>query len=590
MNETISLDQLSLAFTCRTCLNTDSRQQLVPIFDGHPQPFDLLQQLQFLKLKIAPDDGLPASICSGCMERLASVDAFRTQCEKAQEVLDSYFAGLPNGGKEVEELQYTDVEQLEEPTGQDEDLHCSVCGKGYKRRVHLERHLLKHKSGDEIKVEPVAPATSYVCLKCGKRFMKVESLLQHKTDGKCVSAEQPECRFCSEQFSSEQELEAHLEQVHPKDRPHACPLCKKTFQSVSNRNTHLLLHNGEGSVKCNECEQSFRSKVYLRRHVKAVHTVSHHECDQCEATFTSTAKYEYHLKSHNPNKKYQCRDCPKSFLQQHHLINHERIHSGMKPFLCNVCGKGFMHEPSFKTHLKIHAGVRPHVCEICSKSFVQRATYVQHVAKHGNTRAFQCDHCGKDFVQRAALAAHLKTHNQTDQLEEPAKSKDDPQPKLEAPAKSAKSLNFTCQQCNRVFKLPSSLESHMKIHREERNHVCGECGNCFKRAEHLRVHINGVHLKRKPYSCEVCHKAFAQSGDRNVHMRRHNGDDRPHKCAYCDKSFGLAKALRSHVRLHTGERPFVCSLCKAGFISYSALAAHTLKHQEEELIRSELQT
>lgn len=84
-------------------------------------------------------------------------------------------------------------------------------------------------------------------------------------------------------------------------------------------------------------------------------------------------------------------------------------------------------------------------------------------------------------------------------------------------------LPYVCSQCNRAFKLPSSLTSHMKKHNEDRKHVCKECGNSFKRAEHLRIHINGVHLKQKPYPCHYCRKSFSQSGDRNIHMRQHTG-------------------------------------------------------------------
>lgn len=83
---------------------------------------------------------------------------------------------------------------------------------------------------------------------------------------------------------------------------------------------------------------------------------------------------------------------------------------------------------------------------------------------------------------------------------------------------------YCCSLCNKGFKLPSSLSSHMKVHEEERKHVCSDCGNSFKRAEHLRIHINGVHLKQKPYACDVCNKTFAQAGDRNIHMRRHTGE------------------------------------------------------------------
>lgn len=131
---------------------------------------------------------------------------------------------------------------------------------------------------------------------------------------------------------------------------------------------------------------------------------------------------------------------------------------------------------------------------------------------------------------------------------------------------------YRCNVCNKGFKLPYSLTAHEKVHSEERKHVCMTCGNTFKRAEHLRIHINGVHLKRKPYECKECGKTFSQSGDRNIHMSRHTSV-KPHKCVFCDKAFRLIKALRAHMRIHTGEKPYSCVICKLDFMTYTSLAS-----------------
>ncbi|XP_058450473.1 zinc finger protein 883-like [Malaya genurostris] len=624
---TISVDQLSLAFTCRTCLNTDSRQLLIPIFEDHKasgkSPYDLFDQLVFLKLKISENDGFPANICSSCMERLSAVNAFRTQCEKAQEILDRYFAELSEqhfyNDKIDPEEECTEFEYLVEPEHEDVSvkvesansdnlLRCPTCRKVYKRKVHLERHIHSHSPNQSKSI--CLPVTS-----------TTNSIDENETDPNVESVaftKKIQCRYCNDMFASDELLADHIDVSHLKDRPYSCPLCRKSFQSASNRNTHMYLHNRGNPYKCDQCAQSFKSKVYLNRHRKAIHTIGSHRCDQCGASFTNTTKYEYHLKSHDPNKKYKCSYCTKSFLQQHHLLNHERTHTGKRPFLCNICGKGFKHESSFKVHLKIHEGIRTHVCSVCSKTFVQRSSYLQHMAKHKNVRRFQCEQCGKSFIQRTSLLTHLKKHSedrirqcqpsftttfsslqplmdhnseslsaQQTCLGDVAKMKSkEPinanSAKEKKPSPMYKLMPYACQLCNKSFRLPSTLTTHLKIHNEERKYVCEECGSTFKRAEHLRVHVNGVHLKRKPYSCEVCHKSFAQSGDRNVHMRRHM-NEKPHQCTYCGKGFRLAKALRAHVRLHTGEKPFVCIICNMSFISYTALACHTQKHQEETL-------
>lgn len=162
--------------------------------------------------------------------------------------------------------------------------------------------------------------------------------------------------------------------------------------------------------------------------------------------------------------------------------------------------------------------------------------------KISGERPFKCDSCDRAFVQAQQLKYHRHSAHGG-----PSLSKKEPPPK---PSSDGRIYPYCCSMCNKGFKLPSSLSSHMKIHNEERKHVCSQCGNSFKRAEHLRIHVNGVHLKKKPYTCEYCPKTFAQSGDRNIHRLRHT-HEKNHQCTYCKKMFRLPKALRAHSRIHT---------------------------------------
>lgn len=43
--------------------------------------------------------------------------------------------------------------------------------------------------------------------------------------------------------------------------PSACPVCHKSFSSVSNRNTHLQSHNKQDTYRCEICQRGFKSSV-----------------------------------------------------------------------------------------------------------------------------------------------------------------------------------------------------------------------------------------------------------------------------------------------------------------------------------------
>lgn len=209
-------------------------------------------------------------------------------------------------------------------------------------------------------------------------------------------------------------------------------------------------------------------------------------------------------------------------------------------------------------------GEKPYKCQICNRGFsqAQQLKYHTHSA-HGGAPRFKRNQKLNSVIHTNPVAIETNVNGIKATNEN-----------CLSPAATGRTLPYMCSQCNRSFKLPSSLTSHMKTHSEERKHVCPECGNTFKRAEHLRIHVNGVHLKQKPYPCYLCKKSFAQSGDRNIHMRRHTGKliirpigryesnltfdnfilgEKPHQCTYCLKNFRLRKAMRAHMRIHVSS-------------------------------------
>ncbi|XP_062565374.1 zinc finger protein 595-like isoform X2 [Armigeres subalbatus] len=539
--KSICADKLSSSFTCRTCLTSDPNQRMISIFEP-AEANDVLEILSILCKQISKDDGLPANICNICLDRLVAIDAFRKQCVKVHDYLVQHFVNDTKVDFKVSKIEFED--------------HSSDSN---------------HSNLD--------PSWEPECT--------VKSIKQESSSD-------------SEDDSIEDKLK--------------CPICKKIFANIAYRRDHMLLHSDSCTYSCDQCDKAFKSGRYLRKHKKYVHEVVNHTCNICDAEFTSTPKYEYHIQTHDLVKKYPCRFCEKSFIQHTHRKTHEMTHvkkNKVRTHLCSMCGQAFFHESSLKKHLKLHEKSQKYVCHICQKEFRLKGSLKTHLTVHSNEKAYQCEHCGKNFRQAATLTKHLElhnaerphrcefctesylrirdlrrhrlvAHNQTDitisTQDENEENVEQVCVKQEKPKrlKRPKDLPYACDLCTRAFKVPSSLASHMKVHNEDRKFVCNKCGNTFKKIEHLKLHINGVHLKMKSHSCEVCNKSFARVGDRNVHMRSH-AEEKPHQCSYCGRGFHLAKALRAHTRQHTGERPFVCIICNAGFTCHKTLTSHTRK-------------
>ncbi|OWA52043.1 hypothetical protein BV898_16501 [Hypsibius exemplaris] len=61
----------------------------------------------------------------------------------------------------------------------------------------------------------------------------------------------------------------------------------------------------------------------------------------------------------------------------------------------------------------------------------------------------------------------------------------------EAPLSVRKS--FSCNICQKQFRLASTLSRHRDVHSERRRFVCGDCGRGFRQSAGLRVHQRKTH-------------------------------------------------------------------------------------------------
>uniref|UniRef100_A0A8C2CQH2 Zinc finger protein 423 n=1 Tax=Cyprinus carpio TaxID=7962 RepID=A0A8C2CQH2_CYPCA len=212
------------------------------------------------------------------------------------------------------------------------DYPCNQCDLRFTSFEGFQAHLKSH-------LELLLRRQS--CPQCNKEdFDSQEALLQHLTIHYTTTSTQYVCESCDKQFSSVDDLQKHLLDMHTFVLYH-CTLCQEVFDSKVSIQVHLAVkHSNEKKMyRCTACAWDFRKESDLQLHVKHSHlghpastvaTGKARKCIFCGETFGTEVELQCHITTHS--KKYNCRLCGKAFhaivLLERHLREKHCIFDG----------------------------------------------------------------------------------------------------------------------------------------------------------------------------------------------------------------------------------------------------------------------
>ena len=145
-----------------------------------------------------------------------------------------------------------------------------------------------------------------------------------------------------------------------------------------------------------------------------------------------------------------------------------------------------------------------------------------------------------------------------------------------------------CKYCAKGFIQKVHLQTHLLRHSGDKPWLCNICGKGFVTNAVLKEHsvkLHGQAGPRSTYDCDKCQAKYANLSDLKIHQRRHTGE-LPFTCDKCSKGFRSKRLLQEHLRTHTNLKPFTCANCGKTFTSASGLRQHFKRHDTCKLAGS----
>lgn len=267
---------------------------------------------------------------------------------------------------------------------------CETCGKIFKNKRVMERHVLKVHQDKKLTskcevcaielsdsklrrhMRNVHLAARFECPMCFKVEKFARIFWEHLRDNHLDRVKEFPCPCCKQVFPinlkdgpnfpihQEECLRQHLNQLKEAEKQrllakplnYPCPICPKRFQTQYMANSHMRGHKEAGQF-CNLCRYKTHSPAHLRAHVNRVHGQNSNgiKCEFCGEKFKTQPSLEYHLSStHGVKSEYACEQCPLKLSTKVQLRKHQKSAHGGAQFKCNVCQSSFSDQVSCDTH------------------------------------------------------------------------------------------------------------------------------------------------------------------------------------------------------------------------------------------------
>ncbi|XP_043285413.1 PR domain zinc finger protein 5-like [Venturia canescens] len=368
------------------------------------------------------------------------------------------------------------------------------------------------------------------------------------------------CKICPYTTQDRKQLFKHFQNIH------ANPVTKVQDENENSEEVKLV-------YMCGECSNCFPSMEACREHM-----IKDHQLTDRVSSKTDKKQIESPKKTNQPSFKPSILGArrPKSPTLQENVAsknpsaqsaqqNKKALDLKDREVKCTYrgCPYKFSTDITMQQHAVCHIDV-PYCsnifkCNICKDvKFTKWRSCSLHLwKKHQiDVDLFQCNICkAYKSATMVKLLTHMRVHSEN--------------------------REFECPDCGKRFKQSSQLRNHRVMHLDRKSSdvprwytskTCDLCGKTYADSKCLKNHIQAVHSKLRPYVCNVCGHSSARKAMLQLHLRQHTGD-KPFNCQLCDYKTGDHNSLRRHMMRHTGVRPYKCPHCP-----YSAIQSNSYKN------------